>query len=71
MDVQGLLIIVGHRLDAPAPALRADIPGGNARYGFTPTALIFPTVGCWEVTGQVGAASLTFVTLVESRAHAF
>jgi hypothetical protein len=36
-------------------ALRADIPGGNARYGFTSTALIFPTVGCWEVTGQVGA----------------
>jgi hypothetical protein len=65
MDVQGLLIIVGRRLDAPAPPLRADIPGGNAFYGFTPTALIFPTVGCWEVTGRVGASSLTFVTLVE------
>ena len=67
MDVQGPLTIVGRRLDASAPPLRADIPGGNALYGFTPTALIFPTVGCWEVTGRVGAASLTFVTLVEKQ----
>jgi len=29
-----------------------------------PTELIFPTEGCWEVTGRVGDASLTFVTLV-------
>jgi hypothetical protein len=33
--------------------------------GFHATALIFPTAGCWEVTGRVGDASLTFVVEVE------
>jgi len=26
--------------------------------------MFFPTEGCWEVTGTVGAVSLTFVTFV-------
>ena len=34
------------------------------RQDFKPTALIFPTEGCWEVTGKVGETSLTFVTRV-------
>jgi hypothetical protein len=29
-----------------------------------PSGLSFPTEGCWEVTGAVGDAELTFVTLV-------
>ncbi|PYR95893.1 MAG: hypothetical protein DMG16_29325, partial [Acidobacteria bacterium] len=28
------------------------------------TALIFPTPGCWQVTGHVGSVSVTFVTKV-------
>jgi hypothetical protein len=32
--------------------------------GFQATALIFPTPGCWEVTGHVGSTTLTFVTRV-------
>jgi hypothetical protein len=40
-------------------------PGGP---GFVPTDgslyLIFPTPGCWEITGRVGETSLTFVTVV-------
>jgi hypothetical protein len=32
--------------------------------GFQPSYLIFSTPGCWEVTGRVGEASLTFVTRV-------
>jgi hypothetical protein len=27
--------------------------------------LELPTTGCWKVTGSVGKASLTYVTLVE------
>jgi hypothetical protein len=62
--VRGQLTIVGHRLDATAPALRASVPSGYGDIGFQSTALIFPTPGCWEVTGSVGKEELTFVTRV-------
>jgi hypothetical protein len=62
--VRGQLRIDGRRLDEPAPSLRADIPAGYGDFGFQSSALIFPTPGCWEVTGRVGKATLTFVTLV-------
>lgn len=62
--VRGKLTIEGRRLDASAPPLRAHIPEGYGDTGFQSTALIFPTEGCWEVTGKVGEASLKFVTRV-------
>jgi len=62
--VTGPLTIEGHRLDTDAPPLRADIPDGYGDTGFQVSGLIFPTTGCWEVTGRVGDASLTFVTEV-------
>ena len=62
--VRGKLTITGRRLDAIAPPLRARIPEGYGDTGFQATALIFPTVGCWQVTGKVGESRLTFVTLV-------
>lgn len=62
--LRGKLKIHGRRLDAPAPPLRARIPDGYGDTGFQATALIFPTEGCWEVTGEVGETSLTFVTRV-------
>jgi hypothetical protein len=61
---RGKLSIEGRRLDAPAPPLRSAIPDGYGDAGFQATALNFPTEGCWEVTGKVGEAGLTFVTLV-------
>lgn len=61
----GELTIEGHRLDDEVPPLRADIPEGYGETGFQATGLIFPTTGCWEVTGRVGDASLTFVLLVK------
>jgi len=63
--VRGQLRIEGRRLDESAPPLRADIPAGYGDFGFQSSALIFPTAGCWEVTGRVGTASLTFVTFVQ------
>jgi hypothetical protein len=61
--VNGKLTISGRRLDGRAPPLTAAIPDyGNS--GFQPSGISFPTEGCWEVTGAVGAAKLTFVTLV-------
>jgi hypothetical protein len=62
--IKGQLTIDGHRLDASAPPLRAYIPAGYGDTGFQSTALIFPTPGCWEVTGHIGNGRLTFVTQV-------
>lgn len=62
--VPGKLTIEGRRLDAPAPPLEAWIPDGYGDTGFQVSGLTFPTGGCWEITGSVGDARLTFVTLV-------
>lgn len=61
---RGQLSITGRRLDGSAAPLRARIPTGYGEIGFQSAALIFPTPGCWEVTGRVGGAQLTFVSLV-------
>ena len=57
----GPLTITGNRLDGSAPPLRANIPDGYGDSGFQATSLIFPTPGCWEVTGSVGDSSISFV----------
>ncbi len=60
----GQLTIEGRRLDAPAAPLRADIQPRFDVSSFDMSNLTFPTPGCWEITGRVGQASLTFVTQV-------
>ena len=62
--VHGQLRVEGRRLDAPASPLRSHIPNGYGEVGFQATSLAFSTPGCWEVTGRVGNASLTFVMKV-------
>jgi hypothetical protein len=62
--VRGELAITGRRLDGRSPPLRARIPDGYEPTGFQSTAIIFPTAGCWAVTGTAGSATLRFVTLV-------
>jgi len=62
--VRGTLKIEGRRLDGKARPIHADISSDYGHYGFQPSGIYFPTEGCWEVTGRVGGASLTFVTLV-------
>jgi hypothetical protein len=59
--VRGELQITGHRLDANAAPLRSTVPKGYPGKGFQASGIIFPTPGCWEITGRVGDASLTFV----------
>lgn len=63
-EVSGTLVISGRRLDADAPPLEASVPDGYGSTGFQVAGLSFPTEGCWEVTGRVGEAQLTFVTYV-------
>jgi hypothetical protein len=62
---EGKLLIDGRRIDDAAPPLRARIPDGYGEIGFQSTALIFPTIGCWEVVGHVAGDALAFVILVE------
>jgi hypothetical protein len=62
--VSGELRITGRRLDGEAPPLRSEVPSGYGERGFQVSYLIFPTPGCWEVTGSVGQSSVTFVTKV-------
>jgi len=61
--VGGELTIHGLRLDRPAPPLRSDISSYGPT-GFQASGVIFPTEGCWEVTGSAGPTSLTFVVIV-------
>ena len=66
--VSGKLTLTGRRLGTSAPPLRAHMPDGYTPFGFQPTGIVFPTVGCWRVTGRVGRrASLTFVVRVVER----
>lgn len=60
----GPLSISGRRLDGKAAGLRAHIPSGYGDSGFQSTYVIFPTPGCWEVTGSVAGADLRFVVWV-------
>ena len=61
----GFLTITGRRLDAPAPpASGLTFPGGYGLTGFNASGVIFPTEGCWQITGRVGQVALTFVAFV-------
>jgi hypothetical protein len=62
--VSGKLNIEGRRIDAAAPPLRSEVSSGYGNRGFQATYVIFPTPGCWEVTGRVGDANVTFITRV-------
>ena len=62
---KGYLTITGRRLDAPAPPASGDtFPGSYGLTGFNASGVVFPTEGCWQVTGRVGRVALTFVTFV-------
>jgi hypothetical protein len=58
---------VGERLGAPAPPLRALVPGGYGRIGFQATELRFPTAGCWKVVGSVAGHDISLVVRVIKR----
>ena len=65
--VPGQLNIAGRRLDRPAPPIRGVVPDGYGPRGFQPSGVIFPTEGCWEITGSVHRTELSFVTFVIKR----
>ena len=63
-SVDGRLTIEGRRLDRAAPPVTADIPEGYGDRGLQASGIVFPTEGCWEVTGRAAGARLTFVVMV-------
>jgi hypothetical protein len=64
-QVRGDLRITGRRLDLHAPPLGVDGKPGSGQPGFWASGVIFPTYGCWKVTGAVGNATpLAFVVKV-------
>jgi hypothetical protein len=68
--VSGQLTITGHRLDAPAPPLKSDVPAGYGDTGFQASGVTFPSEGCWQVTATVNQhTTLTFVTFVVEAVH--
>jgi hypothetical protein len=58
------LTITGRRLDRSASPLRVDAPPGSGSPGFWASRIIFPTEGCWSVTGRAQAGTLTFTVHV-------
>jgi hypothetical protein len=63
--VRGLVRIEAERLDRDARPVARTIPkSGYGLTGFQATGLSLPSTGCWRVTGSVGRARLTFVTLI-------
>jgi len=65
--VRGELEIDGRRLDDKADPAYGEIPGGYGETGFQASAIVFSSPGCWEITGRVGDAALTFIQRVEVR----
>ena len=57
------LEISGQRLDGPAPPLDAHAPCCYPTR-FQATGLVFPSEGCWQVTGRAAGSELSFVVMV-------
>ena len=61
------LVVTGRRLDAEVPPLQF-YGATNAMAGDIKTAMLtgvdFPTLGCWEVTGEYKKSQLTFVVWI-------
>jgi hypothetical protein len=64
--VQGTLRVAYRRLEVPAPAIRAvTVAGTLGGYdGPSWASRMYFDLGCWEVTGRVGDASLSLVVAV-------
>lgn len=63
--VSGTLQVTGRRLDGPAAPLRTEISPTYGDSGLLPSYLIFPTPGCWEVTGRVREQPVSMVLWIE------
>jgi hypothetical protein len=65
------LEVRGERLDAPSPPLRVisvnwgySIVNGRRQRGSWASAVVFPSEGCWRITGRVQDVALSYVVKV-------
>jgi hypothetical protein len=66
-ELEPALVVFGKRLDAEAPPLlvsRATNAMAPDIHEAMLTGVDFPTLGCWEITGQYKKTGLTFVVWV-------
>jgi hypothetical protein len=67
--IPGALTITARRLDGPTGHFSGN-PGTVDSYGtagFDPSYLVWPSLGCWQVTGTVANQSLTIVMHVQAQ----
>jgi hypothetical protein len=62
----GRLTIRGKRLYSIRDRMRAQVPEGSGSRGLQPSGLLFPSPGCWKITGKSGGASLSYVVAVRA-----
>ena len=65
--LDGTLRVTGQRLDAPSPPMRVlavTWSYSSAGKGSWASAVVFPSEGCWRLTGRVEDVSLTYVVRV-------
>jgi hypothetical protein len=72
VGLEGRLTIRGERLDARSPPPLTQAASGWPQTGFRGSAfwasiVLFPTEGCWRVTGRVRDVSMSFVVRVVER----
>lgn len=60
-STHGDLLVSGRRLDGPAPVINQQEGLGE---GWHVTGVVYPTPGCWQVSGSVGPTAITFVAWV-------
>ena len=61
------IVVIGRRLDGPAPEVRAGAPGTNATADFGTAMLVgveLPMPGCWELRARYRSAELAIVVSV-------
>jgi hypothetical protein len=63
-QASGFLSFTARRLNGPIAGFEARTSFYGTR-GFDATSLIWPGLGCWQITGTVGGHSLTLVTLLK------
>lgn len=59
------LEITGRNNDGEGSLIEALIPDGYGDTGFQSTAIVFPSEGCWEITGRAGDGELTVIVRTE------
>ena len=64
--VKGDLSVTGRRLDQDGPPAYAEL-ADSGDFGFQASGVVFPSPGCWEVTGTVAGHPLVFVVLVHEK----